>query len=353
MGNAHQQMAQERCKKLLLKLSLSSSWQRIRRILSQRHQCCLGRSSQSLKPIECKAMKKITKPEERKGSFPDTTLEAIKPVAGVDTEAAMDDTSHTAGDSVSRPRVQATKLQATKDRNRRCDAWHSCFKLSKSNNKLSPYIRSKCCTALNREGYRHQFTSRAHKSLQTELGLVNTRSLGVTNSSRVLFSLSCSASSDNSPITDALPSRPAKLDINRGGNNAREAGNISYATQQRQLFFPIVCDSQEGRGVPPSSELEGFEQAHSRGAFQNGGLSYGEGSCRDQRLDGEVRLERCLLSSTSGPPEISSIPVAGSHLSVSLPSIWPVLCSLDIYKADEASSGLPKGERHQTNNLSG
>ena len=41
------------------------------------------------------------------------------------------------------------------------------------------------------------------------------------------------------------------------------------------------------------------------------------------------------------------------HLSVSLPSIQPVLCSPGIYKDDEASSDLPKRERHQTNNLSG
>jgi len=113
---------------------------------------------------QVKAMKKISKPEERKGSFLDTTLETIKPVAGVDTEAAVDDISHTAGDSVSRPRAQAAQLQATTDGNHRCDTLHSCCKLSKSNYKLSPYIRSKCYTALNREGYRYQFTGRVHKS---------------------------------------------------------------------------------------------------------------------------------------------------------------------------------------------
>ena len=238
----------------------------------------------------------------------------------MDTEAAVDDISHTARDSANRPRAQVAQLQATKD-NHRYDPWHACCELSKSNNKLSPYIRPKGHTSLNREGYRHQSTSRAYKSLQTELGLVDTGPMGVTDCSRVPLTPSGPASSDNSPITDALPSRPAKLDISGGGSDARETGSISSATQQRQLHLPVVCDSQEGRGILPSGEPEDFEQVHSRGAFQNGGLPYGEGSGRVQRLDGKDRLERCLLSSTSdeGSPEIPPIPVAGVHLSVCLP----------------------------------
>ena len=93
-----------------------------------------------------------------------------------------------------------------------------------------------------------------------------------TDSSRVPLTPSGPASSDNSPITDALPSIPAKLDISGGGSDAREIGSISSATQQRQLHLPVVCDSQEGQGIPPSGEPEGFEQVHRGGAFQNGGF---------------------------------------------------------------------------------
>ena len=41
-----------------------------------------------------------------------------------------------------------------------------------------------------------------------------------------------------------------------------------------------------------------------------------EGFHRAQELDGENRLERCLLSSSSdqGPPEVPLIPIAGAHV---------------------------------------
>jgi len=57
------------------------------------------------------------------------------------------------------------------------------------------------------------------------------------------------------------PSSPASSD-NSHQWNARETGSISSATQQRQLHFPFP-------GIQPSGEPEVFEQAHSRGAFQN------------------------------------------------------------------------------------
>ena len=114
MGNAHQQMAQERHKKLLLKLNPSLKFMaEDRKNFESAAPMLFGEEfakSATTRVNQVKAMKKISKPEDRKGSFPDTTLEATKPVAGVDTEAAVDDISHTARDSANRPRTQAAQL---------------------------------------------------------------------------------------------------------------------------------------------------------------------------------------------------------------------------------------------------
>ena len=86
---------------------------------------------------------------------------------------------------------------------------------------------------------KHQFTSRAYKSLQTELGLVD---MGGPDSSRVPLTSGYPASPVNSPSSDALPSRAADLDINRGGRNVREAGNISGTAQPGQFYLPDIRD---------------------------------------------------------------------------------------------------------------
>ena len=163
--------------------------------------------------------------------------------------------------------------------------------------------------------------------------------MGDSDSSGVPFAPSCPASPVFHPISDAFSSRATELDIDGGGRNFGETGNICGTAQQGQLHIPDICDPQERWGSSPSGGLEGPEQVYSRGTFQDGGLSHGEGSSRAQGLDGEDRLERCLLSSSSdqGPPEVPPIPVAGAHLSIPLSTIWSVLCLPDIFKADETA----------------
>jgi len=107
-------------------------------------------------------------------------------------------------------------------------------------------------SALNREGYIHQFKSRAYKSLQTKLGLVNAGLLGDSDSSGVPFAPSCPASPVFHPISDAFPSKATELDIDGGGRNAGETGNFCGTAQQGQLHIPDICDPQERWGLSPS-----------------------------------------------------------------------------------------------------
>jgi len=67
------------------------------------------------------------------------------------------------------------------------------------------------------------------------------------------------------------------------------------------------------------------------------------GMTEDKQLDGEDRSKRCLLHnpSTPQPPIVSEVHVGARVLSVYVPTIWPVLCSMDVHQGDEANSNLP------------
>ena len=60
---------------------------------------------------------------------------------------------------------------------------------------------------------KHQSKSRVYKSLQTELGLVDTGPLGDSDSSRVPSAPNCPASPVIHPNSDTFPSKATELDI--------------------------------------------------------------------------------------------------------------------------------------------
>ena len=101
------------------------------------------------------------------------------------------------------------------------------------------------------------------------------------------------------------------------------------------------------------SELESSKQVHCRGALQDGGISHGEGSCETRGLVGKIGSKRCLLSGTNTPqsPEVSSVPVAGQSIPVSLSAIQPILCPTYLYKVDETSGGILEGEENQADHI--
>ena len=105
----------------------------------------------------------------------------------------------------------------------------------------------------------------------------------------------------------------------------------------------------------PSGKLEALEQVCSRGALQGGRLSYGQGSSELRGLADQIGSERCLVLSISGPqsPEVSPVSMAGSNIPVSLPFVWPIMCTPYIHKTNETSSGISEGERNQIDYIPG
>ena len=130
-----------------------------------------------------------------------------------------------------------------------------------------------CSFALNIEGNSSKFVCWLNKGVQRELGIINTGSLGSTDSPRASVTSPRPASSVFCPPTAAAVSYAAGLDINRDSGYVRET-------------------------------------------------SYKSGTTRPEGSS----------TSISQPPEVPSVSVAGELIPVPLSTIWPVL---HLYKTDE------------------
>ena len=60
-----------------------------------------------------------------------------------------------------------------------------------------------------------------------------------------------------------------------------------------------------------------------------------------------------ISPNTSESPQIPPVPLAIPEVPVQLSALRTVMCTLSVYKTNEASSGLPEGERDEINNLPG
>ena len=270
---------------------------------------------------------------------------------GVEPRAVVRDTNHITRelDRQASPTVQDRTVVRIKE----TESCTKLRKLSKRNYKLSPYFEFKRNAALNKEGNSNKFACWSNKRVHRELGFNNTRSLGTADSSGFSVATSGSANSGNSSTTVAAVPSTAGLGINRGTGNDREKGYKCGATRSKGFCLPDFSSLQKRWRSQTSSELEGSKQVHCRGALQDGGISHDEGSCETRGLVGKIGSKRCLLSGTSRPqsPEVSSVPVAGQSISVSLSVIRPILCPSYLYKVDETSGGFSEGEGNQTDHI--
>ena len=262
-------------------------------------------------------MKKLTITSER--VFPDTTPKVITAAAGVGPRAAMRDTTHTEEARQSSP--PPTQVKAAKNKG---TISTKCCKFSQRNHKLSPYlVMFKYSTALNEEGHSNKFACWSNKRIHRELGLVNTRSLGITNSPGVPAPPGDSACSRVCPITDTSISRAANLGINRDTDVDKETGNNHGPARSRGFCLSDIPGAQKGWGFSSGDKSEGLKQVYSRGALQDGGVSYGQGPRKTRGLVDQARPEGCLLSGAHRPqsPKISPVSMARGNIPVLLPPI--------------------------------
>ena len=84
-------------------------------------------------------------------------------------------------------------------------------------------------------------------------------------------------------------------------------------SDQRGFVSQIFLVPKKDGGHRLVVNFEGSKQVHSRGAFQDGGVLHGEGSCETRGLVGKIGSKGCLLSGADRPqsPKVSSVLVAG------------------------------------------
>ena len=78
------------------------------------------------------------------------------------------------------------------------------------------------------------------------------------------------------------------------------------------------------------------------GALQDGKHPPSRAPDQVEGLDGKNRSQGCILfgPNSQGPPAMALFSLARPELPVLLPSIWPVLSSLYVYKDHTPNSGL-------------
>ena len=180
MGKAHQQMAQEKRKKLILKLNPSLKFMaEDGKKFASAAPMLFGEKFATTIVEQMKAMKKLNVPPEKKGLFSGYHPQSLQSGCGGGAKSV-----HarywpiTKGETrqVNHPAVQdrTTKIKGLRISAKLC-------KLSKRNYKLSPYFEFKYNSALNKEGNSNKFACWPNKGVQRELGLANSGSLGTAN----------------------------------------------------------------------------------------------------------------------------------------------------------------------------
>ena len=143
------------------------------------------------------------------------------------------------------------------------------------------------------------------------------------------------------------------------------AGGDSESTGERgnkdstQLPWPIsqlhISGAQERWLIQTSNQPEATESVYGEPALQDGEPGNDERPAEEQRLDGLNRFEGCIpvSSSMGGPPEISSLPMAGQSVRIPVPPLWPVECAPCLHQAAETSVGTSAASRNTFDNVPG
>ena len=360
MGNAHQHMAQEGHKRILMNLNPAiKSMASDEKVFRKAAPMLFGDEFAKLaaeRVDQLKAISKFSKPaEQKRNHFLDPTPE-IPPraAAGVETEAAKVGSSHTRGPAA----LDQTKT--TKDRNNRKIFSGKLYTYANRDSyRVTPYCvqekHAECDLALNKKGYICYSACGADQAFLTKLAPDDARPLGPTSGTGVSASINTNPNSKNLASRGFFSIRSEETD-HRGGRGAEtQRSNKSSMSSSRSFCLATIPSPKEGWWTAPGNISKGTEQIHTSRSLQDGGLSHGERVGETAGLGDESGFKGRILSSPNSPrpPQVPPVSVGGPDIPVLLPAVWPVMCSKSFYKVDEASGGLSEGKRNKTDNLSG
>ena len=136
------------------------------------------------------------------------------------------------------------------------------------------------------------------------------------------------------------------------GTSGQRSHNRSPQPSGRVLL-KYILSPKEGRRSETSDKPEGSEQFCSHRALQNGGNSHPQRPRQSGGLASESGFEGCLLCDPNpqDSPSVSQVLLSEQMLSVSVPSVWPVVGSLGLYQDPKASTSPPPGDGGTTDSL--
>ena len=179
---------------------------------------------------------------------------------------------------------------------------------------------------------------------------MHTRPLGVTGNSgspATFGGEACLGGAGASPVR--FSPRSEVLDRQRSGPDGLEGCTVSPVEPTPEGFISqlFLVPKKDGgqRPVINLKTLNTFVRV----------FPHDSRLSKAQRLDGNSGSERCVFPDTNPfrPPTLPQVSVGRPNLSVPLPSVWPVMCTTGVQKSDEASGGLPEGEKCPVDNIPG
>ena len=186
----------------------------------------------------------------------------------------------------------------------------------------------------------------SHKNLEGD----NKRPVGVKHSKGLSGGL---------PVQTPTESTTSHSTILCGTESANCGGGEGTSGQRSHNRSPqpsgrvLLNSPKEGRRSETSDKLEGSEQLCSHRALQNGGNSHPQRPRQSGGLASESGFEGHLLCDPNpqDSPSVSQVLLSEQMLSVSVPSIWPVVSSLGLYQDPKASTSPPPGDGGTTDSL--
>ena len=102
--------------------------------------------------------------------------------------------------------------------------------------------------------------------------------MGLTGNKRFAPSIHCNSGTRSSSGGNAFPDGARDVNLSGSTDPCSEGGYLLAKRPSGGFCLPTISGPQKGWWVSPSSELEGPEQVHPRGALQDGGVPHGERS---------------------------------------------------------------------------
>ena len=200
-----------------------------------------------------------------------------------------------------------------------------------------------------------ELESRENITVPQELEMHHTRSLGVK--------LHNGGINGTNPIPIPIPN-PKRAPIltsrerefeHGSPKNGGQTGNSKNSTKpiQQRVPFPTIHSPEKRRRTKTDNQPQKVELVCTNSPLQDGGYLHAERSPKRRRLDDQSRSKRCLLYGSNSLPtqKTPSIQLGSTGLPVQLPTIRPVISTMDLHQGHTSTHSHTQVTGYEDNNL--